>query len=71
VKLSTGEIVTAVVAALVAIGAIAMVVDARRKRRAAKPAQTHSNVKPQSMHDQATLIREGGTGQSGQSGLTF
>jgi hypothetical protein len=69
--MGTGEIVTAVVAAFVAIGAIGLVVDARRKRPAEKRPQTHSNVKSQSTHDRAALIREGGTGQSGQSGLTF
>jgi hypothetical protein len=63
--MSTGEIVTAIVAALVAIGVIAMVVDARRKRRRAAANQTHSNVKPQATHDRIELIRNGGLGNQG------
>ena len=60
--MSTGPIVTAIVAALVAISAIAMIIDARRKRRAAARAQTHSNVKPQPLYDEQARIREGGIG---------
>jgi hypothetical protein len=60
--MNTGEIVTAIVAALVVIGAIAIFIDKRRKHRAARRVPTHSNVKPLATHDRAELIRNGGLG---------
>jgi len=63
--MSTGEIVTAIVGALVAIGAIALFVDARHKRRAAERSQTHSNVKPLQTHERSELIQKGGLGSQG------
>jgi len=60
--MGTGEIITSIVAVLAAIGAIAMVVDARRKQRQAAADQKHSNVKPLVTHDRAELIKNGGLG---------
>jgi len=56
--MNAGEIVTAIIAVVVALAAGWLMLDARRKRRAAERAQTHSNVKPQPTHDHTTLIRE-------------
>jgi hypothetical protein len=67
--MSTGEIVTSIVAALVAIGAIAMIVDARRKQRDAEKAQRHSNVKPLATHDLVERIQKGGLGGTQDGGV--
>ena len=63
--MSTGEIFTAIVAVLIAVGAFAAILNARRKRRAAERAQKHSNANPQPLYDEQTLIREGGRGDPG------
>jgi hypothetical protein len=60
--MGTGEIVTSIVALLAAVGAIALMLDARRKRRQAAANQKHSNVKPLGTHDRAELIQKGGLG---------
>jgi len=59
------EIVTLIVGVAVAVATVAVIWDARRKRRQAAASQTHSNVKPLATHDQSELIQKGGLGSQG------
>jgi hypothetical protein len=63
--MNAGEIVTLIVGLVVAVATIAVIWDARRKRRQAAASQTHSNVKPLATHDRADLIQSGGLGDQG------